>query len=716
MRNHKLLALLTALLFFSFLFVGCNQQSGPSGSDLNYPETNKVDTVDTYFGTEVPDPYRWLEDDNSEETGAWVEVQNEVTFSYLEAIPFRDEVEQKVESLINYEKVSAPNKHGGYYYFYKNDGLQDQDVFYRTEDLESGEEEIFLDPNTFSEDGTVSMAGTSFSKDGSMMTYLISDGGSDWRKAITLNTETKQVVGDTLTNLKFTGISWKGTEGFYYGSYERPEEGEALTAANENQKIYYHEIGTPQSQDRVVFGNEIQRRIVSAGLTEDERYLVVTTAQGTSGNELYINDLENTGTGFINVIDNFDNNHRLIHSEGDRLWIYTNLNAPRYRVVQTTIDNPSPENWQDVVPEAENVLSSASTAGGYLFLNYLEDAKSSVKQATLEGEHVRNIELPTIGTARGFGGEKEDEELFYTFNSFTYPTSVFRYDIESGSSELFKQPDVAFDPDRYETKQVFYESEDGTEIPMFIVHRKGMEQDANQPTLLYGYGGFNISLTPSFSTRWISWLELGGVFAMANLRGGGEYGEEWHKAGTKMQKQNVFDDFIAAGEYLLEQDYTRSDKLAIMGGSNGGLLVGAAMIQRPELFDVAIPQVGVMDMLRYHRFTIGAAWATDYGRADESEEMFEYLYGYSPYHKLEPGIEYPATLVTTADHDDRVVPAHSFKFAARLQEYHSGNDPVLIRIETRAGHGAGTPTSKTIEQLTDIFSFTLYNMYEKPDM
>ncbi len=703
------------LLLLSLLFVYCNRQPGPSGADIQYPETKKVDTVDTYFGTEVADPYRWLEDDNSAETEAWVEAQNEVTFSYLEAIPFRDEISKRVTELFDYQRVSAPNKHGDYYYYYKNDGLQDQSVYYRTEDPDSDDEEIFLNPNEFSEDGTISMAGTFFSKDGSHMTYLISDGGSDWRKAITLDTQTKEMVGDTLSDLKFTGISWKGTDGFYYSSYERPEEGEALTAANQNHKVYYHEIGTPQSDDRVVFGDEVQRRIVSASLTEDERFLVLSAAQGTSGNELYIKDLENADSGFIKLIDNFENNHQVIHSEGNRLLIYTNLNAPNYRVVETTIEDPVPSNWEVLIPESENVLNSASTAGGYLFLNYLEDAKSAIQQVTLTGEYVRDVELPTLGSAGGFSGEADDKELFYTFNSFTYPTTVFRYDIESGESELFKQPEVAFDPDRYETKQVFYESKDGTEIPMFIVHRKGMERNANHPTLLYGYGGFNISLTPSFSEEWISWLELGGVFAVANLRGGGEYGEEWHEAGTKMQKQNVFDDFIAAGEYLLQRDYTRSDKLAIMGGSNGGLLVGATMTQRPDLAGVAIPQVGVLDMLRYHKFTIGAAWASDYGRADESEEMFEYLYDYSPYHNLEQGTEYPATLITTADHDDRVVPAHSFKFAARLQEVHEGDDPVLIRIETRAGHGAGTPTGKEIEQITDIFSFILFNMNEKPD-
>jgi prolyl oligopeptidase len=558
------------------------------------------------------------------------------------------------------------------------------------------------------------MAGTSYSEDGSLMTYLISDGGSDWRKAITLNTETKEMVGDTLQNLKFTGISWKGTDGFYYSSYERPEEGEKLTEANQNHKVYYHKLNTPQSEDKVLFGNDIKRRIASGYLTEDERFLVISASSGTSGNELYLKDLQKSGSGFTTVVDNQESDQQVINSNGDELMIYTNRDAQNYRVVKTNINNPSPQNWEDLIPESEQTLSGASTAGGYLFLNYLKDAKSSIRQMTLQGDSVRTVALPAIGSVGGFGGETDDKELFYTFTSFTYPSTVFRYDIESGESTLYEQPDVAFDPSKYETKQVFYQSKDGTEIPMFIVHRKGIELDGSNPTLLYGYGGFNISLTPSYSTRWMSWLELGGTVAVANLRGGGEYGESWHKAGTKTDKQNVFDDFIAAGEYLINESYTSSEKLAIMGGSNGGLLVGATMTQRPDLAGVAIPQVGVLDMLRYQLFTIGAAWASDYGRSDESEEMFNYLYGYSPYHNLEEGTDYPATLITTADHDDRVVPAHSFKFAARLQEYHSGDDPVLIRIETRAGHGAGTPTSKTIEQLTDIFSFTLYNMNEEP--
>ena len=701
------------IILLPAIIIGCAQKQS-STADITYPETKKVDTVDTYFGTKVPDPYRWLEDDNAEDTKAWVKTQNKITNSYLDDIPFRSDIKAKVEELIDYEKISAPQKHGDYHYYYKNSGLQDQSVFYRTNDLESDRAEVFLDPNTFSDDGTVSMAGTFFSDDGSLMTYLISDGGSDWRKAITLDTDTQKMIGDTLVNLKFTGISWKGNEGFYYSSYERPEEGEQLTEANQQQKVYYHKLNTPQSSDEVVFGDSINRRIASAYLTEDNRYLVVSASSGTSGNELYIKDLQNPSSDFITIVDDMENDHSLIHSYGNRLLIYTNRNAPDYRVIETTIENPTPDHWSDLIAEKEQTLTGASTAGGYLFLNYLKDAKSTVKQLTLEGKFVRDIELPAIGSAGGFSAKKDDDELFYTFTSYTYPTSIFRYDIESGTSTLYEQPEVAFDPGQYTTKQVFYESKDGTKIPMFIVHRKDIELNGEQPTLLYGYGGFNISLTPSFSTRWISWLEMGGVFAVANLRGGGEYGASWHKQGIKMKKQNVFDDFIAAAEYLIDNDYTRSEKLGIIGGSNGGLLVGATMTQRPQLAGVAIPQVGVLDMLRYHLFTIGAAWATDYGRSDDSEEMFNYLYDYSPYHNLEEGTDYPATMITTADHDDRVVPAHSFKFAARLQEYHSGNDPALIRIETRAGHGAGTPTDKTIEQLTDIFSFTLYNMGENP--
>ncbi len=682
---------------------------------MDYPETPKVDTVDVYFGTEVADPYRWLEDDRSDETAKWVEAQNEVTFGYLNDIPFRDAIRDRLKGLLNYARISAPRKHGDYYYFYRNDGLQNQSVLYRKTALD-GEEEVFLDPNNFKEDGTISLAGSSFSKDGTLYAFLISEGGSDWRKAIVLNTENKDQVGDTLRNIKFSGISWKGTEGFYYSSYDQPKDGSVLSAKTQYHKLYYHKMGTPQSEDQLVFGGEKQpRRYIGGYLTDDQRFLIISASESTSGNQLYIQDLQDTGGDIREIVGDFDNEYSVIANDGDRLLVYTNLNAPNYRVVAMDFQQPEKENWVDVIPETENVLS-ASTAGGYIFASYLIDAKTAVKQYSMTGDFVRDIELPGIGTAGGFGGEPEDETLYYTFTSFTYPSTIFEYDIASGTSTLYERPDIDFNPEDYETKQVFYTSKDGTKVPMFIVHKKGLELDGKNPTYLYSYGGFNVSLRPSFSTSRIVWLENGGIYAQPNIRGGGEYGEEWHLAGTKMQKQNVFDDFIAAGEFLIENGYTDHDHLAIAGGSNGGLLVGATMTQRPDLAKVAFPAVGVMDMLRYHTFTAGAGWAYDYGTSEDSKEMFDYLLGYSPVHNLKDGVSYPATLVTTADHDDRVVPAHSFKFAATLQEKHVGDNPVLIRIETDAGHGAGTPISKTIEQQADIYAFAWYNMGVVPPM
>jgi prolyl oligopeptidase len=672
-----------------------------------YPETAKVDTVDTYFGTDVSDPYRWLEDDNSEATAGWVTSQNEVTHSYLDNINFKENIKKRLTDLYNYERVYAPNKHGDYYYFYKNDGLQNQNVLYRKATLDS-EPEVFLDPNNFKEDGTISLGGTSYSEDGSLFGYLISEGGSDWRKAIIINTDDKAQVDDTLRHIKFSGLSWKGNEGFYYTKYDEPKKGEELSGINSQARVHYHKIGTPQSEDEVVFAPETEKTGAGGYLTEDDRYLVLTTFQGTSGNQLFIKDVQNGGD-LITVIDHFDNDHNVIESKGDKLLVYTNLNAPNYRVVEVDPTNPAPESWKDIIPESENVLT-AGTAGGYIFGSYLEDAKTAVKQFDYDGKLIREVELPGIGTAYGFGGNKEDKEIYYTFTSFTYPPTIFKYDIESGESELYEQPEIDFNPDDFETKQVFYESKDGTKVPMFITYKKGVELNGKNPTYLYAYGGFNVSLRPSFSTSRIVWLENGGIYAQPNLRGGGEYGEEWHKAGTKMQKQNVFDDFIAAGEYLISNKYTSSDYLAIAGGSNGGLLIGATMTQRPDLAKVAFPAVGVMDMLRYHKFTIGWAWASDYGTSEDSKEMFDYLRGYSPLHNLKEGTNYPATMVTTADHDDRVVPAHSFKFAATLQEKQAGDNPVLIRIETDAGHGAGTPISKAIEQQADMYSFAWYNM------
>ncbi|MCL4136186.1 UNVERIFIED_CONTAM: hypothetical protein GTU68_005576 [Idotea baltica] len=575
---------------------------------------------------------------------------------------------------------------------------------------EAGEPEVFLDPNTFKEDGTVSLAGSSFSKDGSLFGFLISEGGSDWRKAIVLKAEDKTVIGDTLKNVKFSGLSWKGNEGFYYSSYDKPKEGSALSAKTQYHKLFYHKLGTPQSSDQLVFGGEKQpRRYIFASVTEDEKYLIISGANSTSGNELYIQDISRPNAPIVNIVDNFDQNHSLAYNVGSKLFIQTDFEAPNNRLVTVDARNPKPANWKDLIPETQNVLQ-VGTAGKKLFANYLVDAKTEIHQFDLNGKLERKVALPGIGTAGGFSGRSTDTFLYYSFTSFLTPGSTYRYDIASGSSELYEKSKVDFDADLYETKQIFYESKDGTKVPMFITHKKGLEMNGKNPTYLYAYGGFNISLRPSFSTTRIVWLENGGIYAQPNLRGGGEYGEKWHKAGTKMNKQNVFDDFIAAGEYLIKEGYTSNEYLAIAGGSNGGLLVGATMTQRPDLAKVALPAVGVMDMLRYHKFTAGAGWAYDYGTSEDSKEMFEYLRTYSPVHALKPGVKYPATLITTADHDDRVVPAHSFKFAATLQEYHSGDNPVLIRIETDAGHGAGTPISKTIEQIADVYSFAWYNM------
>lgn len=669
-----------------------------------YPETQKGDVQDTYFGITVEDPYRWLEDDLSAETKDWVNAQNTVTESYLSQIPFRGAIQDRLEKLWNYEKFSAPFSEGNHTYFYKNDGLQNQSVLYRQ--LDGSEEvEVFLDPNQFSADGTTSLAGIAFSKDGSLVAYQLSEGGSDWRKVVVLNTEDKSVIGDTLTDVKFSGLAWKGNEGFYYSSYDTPVEGSALSGITDMHKLYFHKLGTPQSEDKLIFGGPATpRRYLGAYLTEDERFLVITAADATSGNELYIQDLSLPGSSIINLVSNMDKAHYVLANQDEQLLIYTNLDAPNGRIVKAPASNAKPAAWIDVISETEQVLSPA-TGGGKIFAHYLKDATSLIQQYTLDGQLERTVELPGVGSAGGFSAKAEAESLYYSFTSYVYPPTIFKYDISSGGSELHKASQVDFDPAQYESKQVFYTSKDGTQVPMIITHKKGLAIDGSNPTLLYAYGGFNISLSPAFSTSNIVLLEQGGVYAVANLRGGGEYGEAWHLAGTKLQKQNVFDDFIAAAEYLIDNGYTSSEKLGIAGGSNGGLLVGAAMTQRPELFSVAFPAVGVMDMLRYHKFTAGAGWAYDYGTADDNAEMFAYLHGYSPYHALKPGTDYPATMVTTADHDDRVVPAHSFKFAARLQEYHNGDNPVLIRIETNAGHGAGKPTAMIISEQTDKWAF-----------
>lgn len=705
--NLRLLPLMAGGLLMASCGGG-NPENEVEMVQLTYPETRKDQVVDDYFGTPVDDPYRWLEDDMSEETANWVEAQNKVTRSFIDQIPYREDLRKRLEELWNYEKVGAPFVEGEYTYFYKNDGLQNQYVIYRFKGDEAPE--LFLDPNTFSSDGTTSLGSINFTDDGSLLAYQISEGGSDWRKIIIMRAQDREILEDTLMDVKFSGLSWKGNDGFYYSSYDKPEEGSALSGMTQYHKLYYHKLGTPQSADVLVFGGEATpRRYVQGYVTEDGRYLVISAANSTTGNELYIQDLQDPASIIQPIVLDFENEYGVIHSDGDKLLILTNYQAPNNRIMVMDIQQPDRQNWTELI--AENAMPlSASTGCGKLFCSYLKDATSQVMQYNLNGELEREIELPGVGSASGFGARWDDQELYYSFTNYIEPGAIYKYEPSTGTSALYRRPDIKFDPSLYESKQVFYTSKDGTKVPMIISYKKGLALDGENPTMLYGYGGFNISLTPRFSISNVVWMENGGVYAVANLRGGGEYGEKWHVAGTQMQKQNVFDDFIAAAEYLIDEGYTNSEKLAIHGGSNGGLLVGACMTQRPDLFQVALPAVGVLDMLRYHKFTAGAGWAYDYGTAEDSQEMFEYLLGYSPYHNLKEGTAYPATMVTTADHDDRVVPAHSFKFAARLQETHSGSAPVLISIETKAGHGAGKPTSMVIEEQADKWAFTFFNM------
>ena len=696
------------------LLVGCNQttttsqNSTTNNEKMNYPTTKKGDVVDNYFGIPVPDPYRWLEDDKSAETAEWVKKQNEFTFAYLSQIPYRNTIKEKLQKLWNYERIGAPFTEGDYTYYYKNDGLQNQSVLYRKD--KQGKEEIFLNPNTFAADGTTSLATIAFTEDGSLVAYLISEGGSDWRKAIVLNTKTKQQVGDTLVDVKFSGVAWKGNEGFFYSSYDKPK-GSELSAKTDQHKLYYHKLGTPQKEDVLIFGGSAAEkyRYVTGTTSEDGRYLFISAANATSGNKLFLKDLTHLKNPLVTITNDLESDIHFLTVRDKYIYFETNRNAPNGKLVKAAIDKPQPEHWQEVIPETENVLS-VSTAGNYIFATYMVDALSQVKQYDYNGKLIRQITLPALGTASGFYAKKGETHTYYTFTNYAYPPQIYKLDLATGTAELYWKPNIAFNSDDYQTKQVFYQSKDGTKVPMIITYKKGLQLNGNNPTLLYGYGGFNVSLPPSFGVVNAVWMELGGVYAVANLRGGGEYGKKWHNAGTKMQKQNVFDDFIAAGEYLVKEKYTSPSYLAIKGGSNGGLLVGATMLQRPDLFKVALPAVGVLDMLRYHTFTAGAGWAYDYGTADDSKEMFEYLKGYSPLHNVKEGVQYPATLITTGDHDDRVVPAHSFKFAAELQAKQTGSNPILIRIETNAGHGAGTPVSKIIEQSADERAFTLWNM------
>ena len=673
---------------------------------IEYPETKQGDVVDSYFDVQVADPYRWLEDDRSAETAEWVKAQNKVTFDYLKQIPYRDKIADRLTRMLNYERVTAPRKHGDYAYYYRNNGLQNQSVLYR-EDA-TGNEEVFLDPNLFSEDGTTSLGGVSFTKDGSLVAYSISEGGSDWRKIIVLDAKTKEAIEDTLVDVKFSGIAWRGNEGFYYSSYDKPD-GSELSAKTDQHKLYFHRLATPQKADEIVFGQQVKRRYVSGWMTENQRFLIISAANSTSGNELYVMDMKAAKPKLVTLVDGFEYDYQEIYADDQYIYVQTNADAPNYRLVRVPVSDFDMTKAEDLIAETDAVLS-CSTGGGYLFAKYTVDAITKMKQFDMDGKLVRDIELPGVGTADNIYGEQDDVELFYSFSNYITPGNIYKYDPNTGKSTLYIAPKIDFDSEQYVSKQVFYNSKDGTRVPMIISYKKGTKLNGTTPTILYGYGGFNVQLNPAFSSTRAVWMELGGVYAVANLRGGGEYGKAWHDAGIKLQKQNVFDDFIAAAEYLINEKYTSSDKLAILGGSNGGLLVGATMTQRPDLMKVALPAVGVMDMLRYHKFTAGAGWAYDYGTSEDSKEMFEYLKSYSPVHNVKQGVEYPATLVTTGDHDDRVVPAHSFKFAAELQAKQASANPTLIRIETNAGHGAGTPIRKTIEQYADIFGFALWNM------
>jgi len=704
------------LLAASCLGLGCFlPMNSTQAAGLTYPETKKIEQIDDYHGTEVDDPYRWLEDDvrESSDVEAWVKAQNEVTFNYLKQLDHRESIEARLTELWNYEKIGTPFKRGDWYYFWKNDGLQNQSVLYRQRTLQS-DPELVVDPNTWSEDGTVALGSVSFSEDATHMAYSIQDGGSDWRTWRIMHLDTRRILEEELQWIKFSGISWtKDSRGFFYSRFPTPEEGDAFQSLNKNQMVYYHRIGQAQDHDVLVYQRPDQPDWgFNATVTEDGRYLILTVWKGTDDRyRVLYRDLLEPFAFPIDLIDNFDHEYTFVGNDGPVFYFKTNLEAPNGRVI--AIDIRRPAERREIIGESANALDQVGIVGNVFVTEYLKDAKTQIKLYSMAGEFVREVTFPGIGTASGFGGKRTDMETFYSFNSINRPASVYRYDILSGESQLIRQPEVKFDPEDFVVKQVFFPSKDGTRIPMFIAHRRDLKPEGALPTLLYGYGGFNISLPPRFSISRLAWMEMGGVFAQANLRGGGEYGKAWHQAGTKLNKQNVFDDFIAAAEWLIKNDYTNSDRLAIQGGSNGGLLVGACLNQRPDLYAAGLPAVGVMDMLRFQQFTAGRFWVDDYGSSDHPEE-FKALYAYSPYHNLKPGTAYPATLVTTADTDDRVVPGHSFKYAARLQEYHRGANPVLIRIETRAGHGAGKPTSKVIEEIADLWAFLVESLDFEP--
>ena len=711
--NFKFIRTISYFFLFLLTFtMSCEKTNGnEKGLIIKYPITKKDNVYDSYFDIKIEDPYRWLENDRSPETEKWVIEQNKITNNYLSLIPYRDSLKDRVKNLWNYEKLSSPFKEGKFTYFYKNDGLQNQSVLYRhLNDESSKNAKVFLDPNSFKSDGTISLGNISFSKNSKFLAYSISEGGSDWRKIIVMDLKRNAVLEDTLVDVKFSGISWYKDEGFYYSSYDKPK-GSVLSSRTDQHKLFYHKIGTNQSDDLLIYGmaKDQKNRYINASVTDDDRYLIISTSISTSGNKLLFKDLIKPDSDFVSIIDNYNSDSYLLDNIGSTFYVVTNLDAPNQKIVSFEADAPDQMNWNDIIPEREYVLRPSSV-GGYFFAEYMVDAISRVEQYDYQGNFIRNLKLPGMGSVGGFGGKRSDKTDFYSFTNYKTPPSIFSIDLETGVSELYWQPKIDFNPNDYESKQVFYSSKDGTKIPMTITHKKGLKLNSKNPTILYGYGGFNISLNPSFSIANALWLELGGVYAVANIRGGGEYGKKWHNSGTKMQKQNVFDDFISAAEYLIKEKITSNSFLALKGGSNGGLLVGAVMTQRPDLMKVALPAVGVLDMLRYHTFTAGAGWAYDYGTSQDSKQMFEYLLGYSPVHNIKKGNKYPATLITTGDHDDRVVPAHSFKFAAELQEKQSCSNPTLIRIETDAGHGAGTPVTKTIQQYADIIGFTLFNM------
>ena len=707
-RNRAAASLAHLTLVLLVVGVFCAQWSPAQAGPMTYPSTRKLDQTDDYHGTTVADPYRWLEDDNSADTKAWVEAENKVTFDFLEKLPQRKALRDRITKLWNFERYGVPFKQGDRYFITRNDGLQNQAVLYTMESL-TAEPRLLLDPNKLAADGTAALSGMSVSDDGKLLAYGIASAGSDWQEWKVRDVDTGQDLKDRIQWVKFSSASWtKDGKGFFYSRFDEPKTGEALTGINYYQKLYYHAIGTPQSDDRLIYERRDQKEWgFGAGVTDDGRYLVINVSQGTdTRNRVFYKDLRDPQSKVVELLNDFDASYNFIDNDGPVFWFHTDLNSPRGRVIAVDTRKPSRKDWKEIIPQSAETLQGAGVVHDQFIATYLKDAHTQVKLFSLKGKPLGEISLPGIGSAGGFGGKREYKETFYAFTSFTTPGTIYRYDFKTGKSTVFRQPKLQADLSQYETSQVFYQSKDGTRIPMFITSKRGLKLDGNNPTLLYGYGGFNISETPAFSVSVLVWLEMGGVYAMPNLRGGGEYGEDWHQGGMKLKKQNVFDDFIAAAQYLIDNHYTSSSKLAISGGSNGGLLVGACMTQRPELFGAALPAVGVMDMLRFHKFTIGWAWTSDYGSADNPDE-FKALYAYSPLHNLKPGAKYPSTLVTTADHDDRVVTAHSFKFAAKLQECQAGDKPVLIRIETKAGHGAGKPTTKQIEEAADKLAFVL---------